>query len=87
MKTYDVLLTKTLYAKVQVKAESPVEAENSAFEQFMDCEIELEDSGVPGDVNITVTEHEDDHCSHPDAIAIFWDDLTTAKQAEILSSR
>ena len=81
-KTFEVLLSKTLSAKVQIKAESAEQAEELALDQFLDCEIELSDSGIPGDVDVTVTEIETSF----DMISIYWNDLTPAKQAEILEA-
>ena len=86
MKIYDVLLSKILSAKVQIKAENAQEAENIAFERFMHCEIELADSGIPGDVNISVSEAGAQTPSSPGMISVYWNDLTSAKQAEILAA-
>lgn len=86
MKIYDVLLSKTEFAKVRIEAENAQEAEDIAFEQFMHCEIELADSGIPGEVNISVTAAETQNPPHPGVISIFWSDLTSAKQAEILAT-
>ena len=86
MKTYDVLLSKTESAKVRIEAENAQEAEDIAFEQFMHCEIELTDSGIPGEVNISVAVAETQSPSSPGMISIYWNDLTPAKQAEILAA-
>ena len=86
MKTYDVLLSKIESAKVQIEAENAEEAEDIAFEQFMHCEIELMDSGIPGEVNISVSEAGVQGQSSPGMISIYWSDLTPAKQAEILAA-
>ena len=86
MKIYDVLLSKIESAKVQIEAENPEEAEDIAFEQFMHCEIELTDSGIPGEVNISVSEAGVQTPSSLGVISIYWNDLTTAKQAEILAA-
>ena len=56
MKIYDVLLSKIESAKVQIEAENAQEAEDIAFERFMHCEIELADSGIPGEFNISALE-------------------------------
>ena len=86
MRTYDVLLSKILSAKVQIKAENAQEAEEMALDQFLHCEIELEESGIPGDVNISVSETGIQSQSSPGMISIYWNDLTPAKQAEILAA-
>ena len=86
MKTYDVLLSKVESAKVQIEAENAQEAEDIAFERFIRCEIELADSGIPGEVNISVTEAEAQNPSSPGMISIYWSDLIPAKQAEILAA-
>ena len=86
MKIYDVLLSKILSAKVQIKAGNAQEAEEIALDQFLHCEIELEDSGIPGDVNISVTEAGAQTPSSPGMISVYWNDLTPAKQAEILAA-
>lgn len=86
MKTYDVLLSKVESAKVQIEAENAQEAEDIAFEQFMHCEIELADSGIPGEVNISVSEAGVQNASSPGMISIYWNDLTPEKQAEILAA-
>ena len=86
MKIYDVLLSKTLSAKVQIEAENVQEAEEIALDQFLHCEIELEDSGIPGDVNIAVSDAGVQAPSSPGMISIYWSDLTPAKQAEILAA-
>ena len=86
MKTYDVLLSKVESAKVQIEAENAEEAEDIAFEQFMHCEIELMDSGIPGEVNISVSEAGVQNAPSPGMISIYWNDLTPAKQAEILAA-
>ena len=85
MKTYDVLLSKVESAKVQIEAETAQEAEDIAFEQFMYCESELADSGIPGEVNISVTMAETQNPSSPGMISIYWNDLTPTKQAKILA--
>ena len=86
MRIYDVLLSKILSAKVQIKAENAQEAEEMALDQFLHCEIELEDSGIPGDINISVSEAGMQTPSSPGMISIYWNDLTPAKQAEILAA-
>lgn len=86
MKIYDVLLSKILSAKVQIKAENAQEAEGIALDQFLHCEIELEDSGIPGDINISVSEAGVQTPSSPGMVSIYWNDLTPAKQAEILAA-
>lgn len=86
MKIYDVLLSKVESAKVQIEAENAEEAEDIAFEQFMHCELELMDSGIPGEVNISVSEAGVQTPSSPGVISIYWNDLTTVKQAEILTA-
>ena len=86
MKTYDVLLSKVESAKVQIEAENAGEAEDIAFEQFMHCEIELMDSGIPGEINISVSEAGVQNLSSPGMISIYWSDLTPTKQAEILAA-
>lgn len=86
MRTYDVLLSKILSAKVQIKAGNAQEAEEMALDQFLHCEIELEDSDIPGDVNISVSEDGVQTPSSPGTISIYWNDLTPAKQAEILAA-
>lgn len=86
MKTYEVLLTKVKSAKVQIEAENSQEAEDIAFQRFMDCEIELIDSGIPGDVIISVSEIGSKIPSSPGIISIYGGDLTTAKQSEILAA-
>ena len=86
MKTYDVLISKTESAKVQIEAENAQEAEDIAFERFMHCEIELADSGIPGEVNISVTETRAQNLPTPGIISIYWNDLTPTKQAEILAA-
>lgn len=83
METYTVHLSKRETAVVQIKAESAEEAEDIAFERFIHGEIELEDSGIPGEVDIVV---EQPPAPAGDSISIFWDDLTPAKQAEILAA-
>lgn len=86
MKIYDVLLAVAQSAKVQIEAENAQEAEEIALDQFIHCEIELEDSGIPGDVNIFVSEAGAQTPSPPGTISIYWSDLTPAKQAEILAT-
>ena len=86
MKTFDVLLTKSESAKVQIEAETAEEAEEIAFDRFMHCGIELEDSGIPGDVTICVTEAGGQVLTASGANSIYWSDLTPAKQAEILNA-
>ena len=86
MKTFDVLLSKTESAQVRIEAENAQEAEDIAFEQFMHCEIELMDSGIPGEVNISVSEAGAQNLSSPGMISIYWSDLTSEKQAEILTA-
>ena len=86
MKIYDVFLSKVESAKVQIEAENAQEAEDIAFEQFMHCEIELADSGIPGEVNICASETETQGSSPPRVISIYWDDLTLPKQAETLAA-
>ena len=84
MRTFDVLLTKIESAKVQIEAENAEEAEDIAFDRFMHCEIELSDSDCPGEVDICVTEAGRHVLPAHDTISIYWSDLTSAKQAEIL---
>ena len=86
MKTYDVLLTKTKSANVRIQADNAQEAEDFAFELFMDCEIELTDNGIPGEVSIVASEVGMLSQSPPAMISIYWDDLTPAKQIEILAA-
>lgn len=86
MKTYDVLLSKVESAKVQIEAENAEEAEDIAFERFMNREIELRDSGIPGEVNIVISEAGAQQFSSPGMIPIYWSDLTPAKQFEILTA-
>ena len=86
MKIYDVLLSKILSAKVQIEAENVQEAEVIALDQFLHCEIELEDSGIPGDVNIAASDTGVQAPSSPGMISIYWSDLTPTKQAEILAA-
>lgn len=86
MRTFNVLLSKTESGQVQIEAESAEEAEDIAFERFMHCEIELAGSGIPGEVNISVTEADAEDSSVPDMIQIYWADLTPSKQAEILAA-
>lgn len=54
MKTYQVKLSKTYTATVQIQAATPEEAEEEASYRFERGIIELEDSGIPGDVDIEV---------------------------------
>ena len=57
MKKYKVHLSRTLSADVEIEAETADEAEEIAFYRLdRTCEIVLEDSGIPGDVNIKVIE-------------------------------
>lgn len=56
MKLYQVKLSKTYTATVQIQASTPEEAEETAFYRFERGGIELEDSGIPGDVDIGVKE-------------------------------
>lgn len=86
MKFYDVLLSKILSARVQVEAENAEAAEDIAFERLEENEIELMDSGIPGDVNIFVSEIGVQVPSTPNYISIYWNDLTTAKRAEIVTA-
>ena len=86
MRTYDVLLAVVQSAKVRIEAESAEKAEEIAFDQFLHGEIELTDSGVPGDVNISVSEAGTRMPSSPGMVSIYWNDLTTEKQAEILAA-
>lgn len=86
MKIYDVLLTVVQSAKVQIEVENAQKAEEIAFEQFIHGEIELAGSGVPGDVNISVSEAGVQPLSSPGMVSIYWNDLTPAKQAEILAA-
>ena len=85
MKTYDVLISKTESAKVQIEAENAQEAEDIAFEHFMHCEIALADSGIPGDVDIFASESGVLNAAGAEKVSIFWADLTPVKQAEILA--
>ena len=86
MRIYDVILAVVQSAKVQIEAENAQKAEDIAFERFVRGEIELADSGVPGDVNISVSEAGVQHPSSPGMVSIYWNDLTPAKQAEILAA-
>ena len=86
MKIYDVLLSKIIFAKVQIEAENAEKAEEIALDKFMHNEIELDDSGIPGDVNISVSEAGMQAPSSPGVVSIYWNDLTPAKQAEILAA-
>ena len=86
MKIYDVLLSKILSAKVQIKAENAQEAEEIALDQFLHCEIELEENGIPEDVNISASEAGVQTLSSSGVISIYWNDLIPAKRAEILAA-
>ena len=86
MKIYDVLLAVVQSAKVEIEAENAQKAEDIAFERFLHGEIELTDSGVPGVVNISVSEAGTRMPSSPGMVSIYWNDLTTEKQAEILAA-
>ena len=81
-KTFEVQLSSVEYANIQIEAESADEAEDIAFEMFIHNEIDFSDSGIPGDINVTVTEIK----PTPDNILIFWGDLTHEKQDEILEA-
>lgn len=52
----------------------------------MHGEIELTDSGIPGEVNISVSEAGMQSQSLSGMVSIYWNDLTPAKQAEILAA-
>ena len=56
MKKYKVNLNKKLSSTEYIEANSAVEAEEIAFERWWKGEILLTDSGIPGDVDITVEE-------------------------------
>ena len=86
MRLFDAILTKTKFATVQVEAESAEEAEEILLDRFLHCEIELEYSDIPGDINILVTEAGFKSPTDSDKISIYWNDLTTEKQAEILAT-
>ena len=86
MKIYDVLLSKIISAKVQIVAESKEKAEEIVFDQFLHNEIELEDSGIPGAVHISVSDTGALPTASSGMISIYWSDLTVAKQAEILTA-
>ena len=86
MKTYNVLFVQTKSAKIQINAENAEEAEEAAFMRFMDCEIELEDSGIPYDVDIFVSESGALNAAGSDKVSVYWNDLTLTKQAEILAA-
>ena len=56
MKKYQVHIEKVYSADIEILAESETEAEESAFYKCERGEIDLSDSGVPGDIEITVKE-------------------------------
>lgn len=86
MKSFEVLLSKVESAKVQIEAESAEEAEDFAFERFIRGDIELADSGIPGEVSISVQKDSPRKEAALDMITIYWGDLTPAKQAEIIAA-
>lgn len=86
MKSFDFLLSKVESAKVQIEAESVEEAEDIAFERFIHGDIELTDSGIPGEVSISVQKGSPRKEATPDMITIYWGDLTPAKQTEIIAA-
>ena len=100
MKKYRVTIKQVLSATEVIEGMSKEEAEDTAYSLWWEGNIELTDSGIPGDVEITVEELSEEELpkeSQPNMedtsvseaednkIQIFWNDLTETKQAEILS--
>lgn len=85
MRSFEVHLSKIESAKVQIEAESAEEAEDIAFERFIHGDIELADSGIPGEVSI-IAQKDSRKEAAPDMIAVYWGDLTPAKQTEIIAA-
>ena len=86
MRSFEVLLSKVESAKVQIEAESAEEAEDIAFERFIHGDIELTDSGIPGEVSIIAQKDSLRKETAPDMLTVYWGELTPAKQAEIIAA-
>lgn len=86
MRSFGFLLSKVESAKVQIEAESAEEAEDIAFERFIHGDIELTDSGIPGEVSVIAQNDSPRKETASDMIAIYWGDLIPAKQTEIIAA-